>query len=136
MCRHTAAGDYVACRRGTVSSYPRRPLASHWLTPATETSRLTAVNSLSLFLSSHLSRFSSFPLFLPQFWRVLVSSGSVCPLHSIQVVGGFQDSPTLLILSNTPLQLLSLVLSHVNFILVNRALSHFLYSLPPMIHDH
>lgn len=26
----TAAGDYIACRRGTVSSYPRRPPCSDW----------------------------------------------------------------------------------------------------------
>jgi len=34
----TAAGDYVACRRGTVSSYPRRPPRSDWPElPAEET---------------------------------------------------------------------------------------------------
>lgn len=41
----TAAGDYVACRRGTVSSYPGRPLVPHWLPLWQETTRTLSFQS-------------------------------------------------------------------------------------------
>lgn len=40
------AGDYVACRRGTVSSYPRRPLDAHWLALNEETEPGSFVSAL------------------------------------------------------------------------------------------
>lgn len=48
----TAAGDYVACRRGTVSSYPRRPPFSDWLElPGEETYLVSRPRSFSISLS-------------------------------------------------------------------------------------
>ena len=54
---NTAPGDYVACRRGTVSSYPRRPPCSYW---PTSLPRIHRAPSLFLFLS--LSPLLSSPL--------------------------------------------------------------------------
>ena len=53
---NTAAGDYVACRRGTVSSYPRRPPCSDW--PSSLPCKRILL-SFSLFLLLSFPRFFS-----------------------------------------------------------------------------
>lgn len=127
---NTAAGDYVACRRGTVSSYPRRPPCSDWpgSLPRKRTPGFSSSLSLSLLppfsspLSSHPgpdspSRFFesrspiSFFFFLPRSPRsrcprepFLVSWSSLLP-------GG--DDLRSLCFSETQLILLSLRFVHL-----------------------
>ena len=72
----TAAGDYVACRRGTVSSYPRRPPFSDWLQlPGEETYLVSLPRSFSispLLSSSLLSSPLSSALLLSAFEGLLL----------------------------------------------------------------
>jgi len=68
----TAAGDYIACRRGTVSSYPRRPPCSDW--PGSLPRKRTGFSFVSAHLRTSLGTLSSSLLslsmsFLPIVYR-------------------------------------------------------------------